>query len=134
MRPNPPLPLAQAFVVCREIYEDRRTGEHLLIGPFNGIGLNFFPAGFRMSLYAHLTGGHGIYQLALELRDMDGEAIWQWQWPEPTRYDHPLEPHRVVLHDLVLPFPRPGRYDLVLRANGEDLASHALQVSAQPVQ
>ena len=58
---KPPLPLAQAFLVCRAIYEDQRTGEFVLVGPFNGISLNFFPAGFPLGgphkLYAyHVTG------------------------------------------------------------------------------
>jgi hypothetical protein len=127
-----PLPLAQAFVVCRTVYQDRRTGEFLLVGPFNGITLHYFPSGFRLSLYAHLTGGHGTYDLALELRDDEDQAVWGWQLPEPIRHDDPLLPHRISLHDVVVAFPRPGRYDLVLMANGEDLAHHALEVTAAP--
>jgi len=30
-----PTPLAQAFVICRQIYEDTRTHEFILIGPLN---------------------------------------------------------------------------------------------------
>jgi hypothetical protein len=39
---------------------------------------------------------------------------------------------RINLHDVVVEYPRPGRYDLVLVANGEDLAHHALEVTAGP--
>jgi hypothetical protein len=117
-----------SLVLCREIFEDRRRGDFALIGPFSGIGLSFFPAGFRFSLYAHLADGHGSYQLGLHLRDEEGTTVWQWQWPEPTQFD-PLQPHRLALHDVVVEFPAPGRYDLVLRANGEDLAHHALWLS-----
>ena len=34
--------------------------------------------------------------------------------------------------DAVPEFPAPGRYDLVLLANGEDLAHHALEVTHGP--
>jgi hypothetical protein len=126
------LPLAQAFVVCRTVYQDRRTGEFLLVGPFNGVALHSCPAGFRLSPYAHLTGGRGTYDLALELRDAGGEAAWGWRWPEPISHTDRLEPYRVSLHDAVVEFPRPGRYELVLMANGEDLAHHSLEVTGRP--
>jgi hypothetical protein len=117
-----PPPVAQAFVCCRVIYEDRRTREVILVGPFGGLTLSFFPAGYRLSLYADLCGGHGAYELAPEPRDEELETVWGWRWPELICHGNPLEPHHVILHDLVLSFPRPGRYDLVLLANGEDVA------------
>src|SRR5436309_912080 len=55
-RRHAPLPLAQAFVVCREILEDRRTGDFALIGPFYQPrlwGLN----GGSMAPYVSLSGG-----------------------------------------------------------------------------
>jgi len=127
-----PLPRAQSFVVCRVIYEDRRTRECLLIGPFGGITLNLFPAGFRLSLYADLCDCHGTYELGLELRDQELETVWGWRWAEPIRHTNPLEPYHVILHDAVLEFPGPGRYDLVLLANGEEVAHHTLVVGHRP--
>jgi hypothetical protein len=128
---KPPLPSAQAFVVCREVYEDVMTHEFLLVGPFSGIHLSSFPAGFRFSLFAHLTGGHGTYRLGLELRDDDGDTAWKFDWPDPIHYPNPLEPYRISLRGVVIEFQKPGRYDLVLLANGDDLAHHGLQVTAQ---
>ena len=128
---KPPLPAAQAFVVCRDIYEDVLTREMLLIAPFSRITLPFFPAAFQLSLFAHLSGGHGTYVLGLELRDDAGSVSWGWQWPEPLHYPDPLEPYRINLRHAVMEFARPGRYDLVLLANGEDLANHSLQVALQ---
>jgi hypothetical protein len=127
-----PPPRVQTFVACRQIYEDRRTRECILIGPFGGVALNFFPAGFRLSLYADLCGARGAFELSLELRDDELETVWGWRWPEPFRHDNPLEPHHVILHDVVLEFPRPGRYDLVLLANQEDVAHHCLEVIHRP--
>lgn len=127
-----PPPHVQSFIVCRTIYEDRRTRECLLVGPFGGIVLNVFPAVFRLSLYADLCGGHGTYGLALELRDEGLEAVWGWRWPEPIHHPDPLLPYHVILHDAVLEFPRPGRYQLVLLANGAEVAHHTLVVGQRP--
>jgi hypothetical protein len=129
MQNRPPLPMAQGFVLCQRIYEDRRTGEVLLAGPFNAISLTFFPAGFRFALTFFLNNGHGAYQLALQLRDAEGSTVWAGQWPHPVHCEDPLSPHREVLPDVVATFPEPGRYDLVLVANGEDVASYFLLVT-----
>jgi hypothetical protein len=96
------------------------------------VALSFFPAGFRLCLYADLCGLHGSYELALELRDDELQAVWGWRWPQPIRHDNPLEPYHVILHDAIIQFPRPGRYDLVLLANGEDVSQLGLQVVHRP--
>jgi hypothetical protein len=127
-----PTPRAQSFVVCEAIYEDRRTHKCILVAPFGGLSLSRFPTGFALSLYADLCGGHGSYALALELRDEELEVVWDWRWPEPIHHTNPLEPHHVILHGAVLEFPGPGRYDLVLLANGEEIAHHGLQVRPMP--
>jgi hypothetical protein len=123
-----PLPRAQAFVACRQIFESPLSNECVLVAPFSSLGLNFFPISYKLSLYADLCGGHGTYQFALELRNQDLETVWACQYSQPIRQDDPLAPHKVILHDLVLEFPSAGRYDLVLLANGEDVAQLTLQI------
>jgi hypothetical protein len=125
-----PLPIAQAFVVCREIIEDCRSHDFVLIAPFRGLTPPGFPFRCRLSIYAHLTCGHGDYTAALELRDAEECVLWQWCCPKTITLRNPLMQHRFTLYDAVLDFPAPGRYNLVLLSNGEDLARHALHVSA----
>jgi hypothetical protein len=125
---KPPQPLVQALVVCREIFENQRTGEYLLVGPTTGLQLPVFPAQCQFSVYAHLTGGHGTYDLELVMRDAEDNVVWSWPLPEPFQLLDPLSPHQIALQDIVLEFAAPGRFDLVLRANDEDLAHHALNV------
>jgi hypothetical protein len=120
--------LAQAFVVCREILEDCRSHEFVLIGPLSALGAPGFPYTARVSIYAHLTCGHGDYEVALEVRDAEESALWQWRCPGSIRLPSPLEQHRFTLYDAILEFPESGRYDLVLLVNGEELARHALHV------
>jgi hypothetical protein len=129
MHHSPPLPLAQGFVPCQRIYEDRRTGEVLLAGPFNAILLESFPGGFRFSLTFFLVNGHGSYELDLELRGADGGTTWKGNWGRVVNCPDPLTQHREIVHDVVVVFPEPGQYDLVLLANGEDLTHYSLLVT-----
>ena len=127
-------PIAQAFVVCREIMEDCRSRDFVLIGPLGALAGPSFPVAFRTSIYACLTCGHGSYALALQLRDSNDQVQWGWDCPQPIRLDNPLIRHKFTLHDAVLPFPEPGRYDLVLLANGDELSRHALHVRRSEAQ
>lgn len=127
-RKSTPLPNAQAFVVCREILEDSHKREFVLIGPLSVIVAGAFPFLARLSIYAHLTCGHSDYDVALRLIDNEDRALWEWKAPQAIRLLNPLDQHRLVLYDAELPFSMPGRHDLLLLANGEELARHALHV------
>ena len=72
-----PAPQAQAFVICREVRHDTQTGEIVLVGPVSHIPIPQFPADIRLSVYAHVTGGHGTYPLAFILRAADGDTVWR---------------------------------------------------------
>ena len=127
--PHPPV---QAFLLCNEILHDARTDQFVLVGPVTYVPATEFPVGVRLSVYLQVTGGHGRYALEFELRDCDGETYWRWQ-PGGLEHPDPVFPHKVAFHDLVLDIPQAGRYDLVLRANGEDLASQGLWVGPREV-
>jgi hypothetical protein len=122
------LPIAQSFVVCRDIIEDCRTHDFVLVAPFGSLTGAAFPAAFRMSTYAYLTNGHGSYGLTLEMRDSEDQVQWTWKSPKPIQLESPLVRHQFALYDLVLNFPEPGRYDLLLLADGTELARHVLHV------
>ncbi len=128
---KPPQPLVQSFLVCREIFQDKQTGEYLLLGPVSGLTLSAFPAALRLSLYIRLTGAHGSYRLAVQLRDQDGGKVGECPGPDNVHPSDPLAPCQICWRNLGLYFPRPGRYDLILLANDEDLAHYALDVILQ---
>ena len=70
-----PVPQAQAFVVCREVWHNPRTNEFMIAGPVSHVPVPQFPASIRLSVYAHFTGGHGTYNLADELRPSVSESL-----------------------------------------------------------
>ena len=119
---------AQAFVACREIIQDQYTSTFLLVGPFQEIALDTFPAQFCLSLYVELLGETGTDGLDVQLRDGDGQVVWQEPWPESPGAAEPGMAVPSALDDVTVPFPRPGRYDLVLRAKGQELAYYILHV------
>jgi hypothetical protein len=127
MRTNHTLPLIQAFLVCQEIWLDERSQRDMLLHPFHYVPAEEFPLNLHASVYLQVHDGHGRYQLELLLRDMEGEVIWRWQ---PGAFEHtdPRFPHRLALHDLILPIPEAGRYDLVAAMNGEDAACQTLTI------
>jgi hypothetical protein len=81
-----------------------------------------------VSIYAHLTNGHGDYELSLQLRDADESVRWEWLCPEPIPLPDPLRYHRFTLYDVILEFAEPGRHSLVMFANGQESARHALNI------
>ena len=121
-----PLPLAQSFLACREIYHDPRVGV-ILVGPIFHVPLTQFPAHVRLSIFAEFTGGHGTYKPRLCLRDEAGEEVWGWTPSQPPfLHIDPLRFSQVEFDDLLLAVPRPGRYTLALLLNGDEAAQRRL--------
>jgi hypothetical protein len=130
MKKSPPQPGAQAFVVCREIFEDNHLGEYILFGPRSAFRLGKLPGSISFGVYAHLTGLRGQYFLELRLEDSQGEILWSVRADPPITHDDPLMPHRFAFRDLSIPINTPGRYDLLLMTEGMEIARHVLWVMA----
>jgi hypothetical protein len=128
-----PPPQVQAFVVCREIRQDDETGEFILVGPVSHVPIPQFPASIRVSVYAHLTGGHGDYVIELQLRDAEGDAVCQWQPADPLTHPDPLTPAQLAFRAVTIEVPQAGRYDMVLLAGGDDIASQPLLIGMAEV-
>jgi hypothetical protein len=125
-----PTPLAQAFVVCRQIFEDTRTHEFILISPINELPLPTYPYRIQLSFYVHLSGGHGDYQLTLLLNDSAGHTPWKWELPGLLSLPDPLKMRQIALYDCVMTIAEPGRYELALLANGDQIAQQSIDFCA----
>jgi hypothetical protein len=123
---HPPQPYVQAFVVCREIFEDHHTGEYLLFAPRSAFRLAEFPGLIRFAVYAHLTELKGKYQLELRFEDSEGEILWAVRADPPVKHEDPLMPHRFAFRDLKVRVGAPGRYDLLLVSEDVEIARHPL--------
>jgi hypothetical protein len=115
MDPKPP-PVCKAFLLCKSIVGDVLT----LLGQANCHVARQFPSSCTIAYFARLKGGHGPTTIELQLQNEEGEVVWRdgpaGQWVPAS----PLQAVEISLN--VLPvFPRPGAYDLVLTANGEEV-------------
>lgn len=123
---NPPLPVAQSFLTCHEVFRGQRSGATLVLGPVAHVPATQFPALIRLAVYAEFTGGHGSYLPGLYLRDPAEEVVWRWTANDPFTHSEPLLPSEVIFNDLTLAVPTPGRYSLVLLLNGEEAAQRTM--------
>ena len=121
-----PTPLAQAFVICRQIYEDARTHQFILVGPLNELVMPSVPCVIRVSVYVHLSGGHGSYRMTLLLRDSGDMVVSKWDLPVSIDLPDPLRPRQIGLYDFPLEINQPGKYEMVLLANGEQTAQQSI--------
>jgi hypothetical protein len=124
-----PLPQAQAFVICREIWHNDRSNEFLLASPLSHLPIDRFPALVTVSVYAHITGGHGEYTLDFLLRNAANDTVWSWSPQAPLQHEDPLMPQQLAFHDLVLEVPSPGRYELTMLASGEEIVRQPIWMS-----
>ena len=83
-----------------EIREQSDPYEVVLLGPKCHVPIPTFPAEVELSVYAHITGGHGSYDIEITLRDAEGDSVWSWTPPKPLEHPDPLEPQQLLLHSL----------------------------------
>jgi hypothetical protein len=118
-------PAVQTFLICREIFLDKRTGEYILIGP----GLDFvspqFPTTAEVNVFVQVSSCRGSYRPELRLQDLEGQVIWSQTLDPPFNSPDPLKTLTLTFH-MRVPIPQPYKYDVVLFANGEEVGRRAL--------
>jgi hypothetical protein len=116
-RTSPLAPTCKIFAVCKEI-----KGPDLLrlIGKDNRLVRPDFPSSCTIPVFIRLTGGHGEYELGLQLEDSEGNVRWKGTWQHPWC---PESPRHTIEGPLTFSpvFPSPGDYYLVLTANGDEI-------------
>src|SRR5438874_1055354 len=97
-----PQPIAQSFIICRDIFQDRNTGTNMLVAPFNRLALGAFPVALRVCLFIQLTGGQGTYRIAIQVQDSDGAVVCEVPGPEPAALADPVAYYQAYWRDLGL--------------------------------
>ncbi len=130
------LPMVHAFLVCGQIIQDTVTGQYSAINLQIGFALPKFPALVHVAIYGQMSEVRGEYYPEFRLWGPDGEVLWDTRVPKPMTSpdDDPLRQHRFTLRDVLLPFPRPGRYDLLLLARGTEIARYPLLIEHHETQ
>jgi hypothetical protein len=121
-----PLPVTTTLLVCREVFEDKNSGDHALIAPRTDFLLPQFPFVVAAQVFVQLTDGHGSYQPSLELLDGEGTSVWREAWDRPFEAGDPLTTYTLIFR-VGMVFPRPGRFDLVFRLGGQEVGRRSLR-------
>jgi hypothetical protein len=118
---NTPIPICKSFLTCRDIAADPNYNDVVLVGLRSFHEHHRYPASVRVGIFARLASAHGQYRIEIQLQSPEGEVVWTDGPPEPWTLDDPLYNYdlRFIIN---LVFPAPGTYDLVLLANGQEVA------------
>ncbi len=122
-RSGKPPPHCKALLLCRKTSEDATTGELTLHHLVETLYCTGFPGrAWPFNVFAQLYDGIGGYELEVRVHDLVDGAIIAHGTLRNLEF-----PERLAKMDLVVPIqsmhlPHPGRYELVIFANGHELA------------
>jgi hypothetical protein len=125
MRRKPPTPVSKAFLICREIWQDQRTGDTMLLGFVRHVQAMQYPFPVQLEVFTRWTSAHGKYVVTLQLQDLAGNVVSQNVLPTEFDMPDPLQAFDLILGHCQLEFPEPGKYDVVMLANDEEIARDA---------
>ena len=117
----PPSPVSKSFLVCRRIVQDAATGEFVIISPIHEIHSATYPTLVELAIFARWGSVQGKYQLEIRLQDLEENVAWGQRQPVPLECTDPLVIVMLALHPLKVYFPRPGKHEFVLLANGQEV-------------
>jgi hypothetical protein len=120
MKNKPPIPICTAFLTCRTLAIDPRTGEDVLVGLPRAFWSRNYPAATPLSLFIRCTSAHGNYPVEVQLQNALGEIVWKDGPPELMEMLDPLEMYDLKMNTNVV-FPAPGVYQFVRVLNGDEL-------------
>jgi len=119
--PKPP-PRCKAILLCERIIAEATTQKVSLIDVFLEVSLPSFPGhSIPMRVFLQLIDGIGRYELTLEIQDLaEQRTIARGAGPRIAF------PDRVTPLQLSLPIPgltlmHPGRYDVIVFADGQEI-------------
>ena len=105
-----PLPKALAFIICDSVIDDKATNKKSLIGLFNNIYANKFPATHpSLNVFLSLTEGYGDYQCSLVCKKAD-ESLELVRIPGNIKFGNPLSVAEVKFEIRGIVIPEPGVY------------------------
>jgi hypothetical protein len=113
------VPICKTFLACRRISKDSKSKETSVEGLRSHFHNLRFPAAVTTRLFVQLKSAHGEYKLEIQLQTDGGEVVWR-EPPHNVSLPEPLMVYEIPM-SASLVFPGPGRYAIVLLANGEEI-------------
>jgi hypothetical protein len=110
-----------SFLLCRQILEDPRIGECILVAPTLVFRAFEYPAVATFAAYTQWTSARGSYRMQIRLQTLEGQPLHRHTYLDPVEIPNPLDVRAIALHDCRLVFPAPGKYEVALLANDDVL-------------
>lgn len=124
-----PLPHCKALLICEKMTESQLTEKITLHNLIENFGLRAFPGrSTPFVIFIQLYDGIGRYKLTIEVHDLSDDSM-----VARTTYGDLEFPERLTRMVVTIPIdfvqlPRPGRYELVALANGQDVGRQYFDV------
>jgi len=118
------LPVVRAFLVCRDIVRDARSGMYSLIHICDTAFSGMFPCGREYFVYVSLIDGRGVCIVDLKLTDIDGTNVI-WCGRVSVKFADPALPAEFAI-PATPAWPCPGKYMLELSVDGNPLAYYRM--------
>jgi hypothetical protein len=100
--------------------------DYTLVTPIHQVFHRHYPVVDDLSIFARWSNAHGQYTIGVQLRTLEGDVVWNTQFENPFDVTDPLPVWMVPLPHLPVCIPRPGKYEIVLQANGAEVAADVL--------
>ena len=123
-----PTPLCKCFLLCRRIYQDTARQDYVLASPVHQLFPPAYPWVESLSMFARWTNAHGRYPVEMLVRNLEGEVFWRQRMAKLFEPGDPLQVWVITWTDLGIPFPAPGKYEVALLADGQEVASDTIQL------
>jgi len=128
-----PTPVCKCFVLCRGLFVDPTRQDYTIVSPVHQVFSPRYPLTEDFSVFARWTNAHGSYAIEVQLKSLEGEVLSSCKMEAPFEVHDPLQIWMIPLHHLPMQIPAPGKYEVVMLANGSEVASDTLLAHRIPV-
>lgn len=121
-----PKPVCKCFILCRGLFVDPASQAYTIVSPVYQVYSPRYPIVEDFSVYARWTNSHGSYAIEVQLRSLEGDVLCGCKVKKPFETHKPLQIWQIPLHHMRFEIPGPGKYDVVMLANSEVVATDTL--------
>jgi hypothetical protein len=122
-----PPPVVLGFILCEKIIVEEKTKNLTLVSTFNKLVVEDFPSTRPLALYAVFTGGLGRATIDVEISSLGSDEVIH-ELQRSVHFPNRLTDVQALFRINDCTFTEPGKYQIVLRVDGEAVALRNLRV------
>jgi hypothetical protein len=114
-------------VLCRELFIDPARQDYTIVSPVHQVFAQRYPLQEAFSVFARWSNAHGSNEIKVQLRSLEGDVLCSCKREAPFEARDPLQIWMIPLHHLLFQFPEPGKYQVAMLANGQEVPSDTVR-------